>query len=74
MTRWTLLRGQDAEQEGASGPVYDHVMSFGHGDEIDALRDSVRRFAQKEIAPLAAEIDRTDEAPYQLWPKMGGLG
>ncbi|MEL6980013.1 MAG: isovaleryl-CoA dehydrogenase [Pseudomonadota bacterium] len=54
--------------------MYDQGMSFGLGEEIEALRASVRRFAQAEIAPLAAEIDRSDEAPYALWPKMGALG
>ena len=38
------------------------------------LRDSVANFAAEEIAPLAAEIDRTDSFPRQLWPKMGALG
>ncbi|HXP31279.1 MAG TPA: isovaleryl-CoA dehydrogenase [Stellaceae bacterium] len=44
------------------------------GPEIDMLRDSVRDFADAEIAPRAAEIDRTDEFPRDLWPKMGALG
>jgi len=44
------------------------------GPEIDMLRDSVRGFADAEIAPRAAEIDRTDEFPRDLWPKMGALG
>jgi len=51
-------------------PVLDHDL----GDEIDALRDSVRAFADERIAPIAAEIDRTDEFPRHLWPEMGVLG
>ncbi|MBL6080590.1 isovaleryl-CoA dehydrogenase [Belnapia sp. T18] len=51
-------------------PSLDH----GLGEEIDALRDSVRGFAEGRIAPLAAEIDRTDEFPRHLWPEMGALG
>lgn len=44
------------------------------GPEIAALRDSARAFADDEIAPLAAEIDRNDQFPRQLWPRMGELG
>jgi isovaleryl-CoA dehydrogenase len=43
-------------------------------DELDLLRDSVRRFAADEIAPRAATIDADNEAPYDLWPKLGELG
>jgi isovaleryl-CoA dehydrogenase len=51
-------------------PMLDHEL----GDDIDALRDSVRNFADDRIAPIAAEIDRTDEFPRYLWPEMGTLG
>src|SRR5207253_1735009 len=44
------------------------------GPEIDLLRNSVRDFAEDKIAPLAAEIDRTDRFPAELWPEMGALG
>src|SRR5437870_9000479 len=44
------------------------------GPEIDLLRNSVRDFAEDKIAPLAAEIDRTDRFPIELWPEMGALG
>jgi isovaleryl-CoA dehydrogenase len=50
------------------------MLDFDLGAEIDQLRDTVRIFAAHEIAPLAAEIDRTDQFPRQLWPKMGALG
>src|SRR5467141_373100 len=38
------------------------------------LQSTVRGFAGDRIAPLAAEIDRTDRFPIELWPQMGGLG
>ena len=47
---------------------------FGLGEEIDALRDTVRGFAADEIAPRADEIDRTNTFPRDLWPRMGALG
>jgi isovaleryl-CoA dehydrogenase len=49
-------------------------LDFGLGETIDQLRASVRSFAADEIAPLAAEIDKSNEFPRQLWPKMGALG
>ena len=49
-------------------------LDFGLGDDIEALRDTVRDFAQSEIAPRAAEVDRSDQFPMDLWRKMGSLG
>src|SRR6187431_3393301 len=49
-------------------------LNFMLGEDIDALRDAVREFAQAEIAPRAAEIDRNDQFPMDLWEKMGSLG
>jgi isovaleryl-CoA dehydrogenase len=49
-------------------------LNFQLGEDIDALRDTVRAFAAAEIAPRAAEIDRSDQFPADLWRKMGSLG
>ncbi len=49
-------------------------LDFQLGEDIDALRDTVREFAQAEIAPRAAEIDKSDQFPMDLWRKMGALG
>ncbi len=49
-------------------------LNFQLGEDIDALRDAVRDFAQSEIAPRAAQIDASDQFPMDLWPKMGALG
>jgi len=50
------------------------TMNFGLGETADQLRDMVRSFTADEIAPIAAEVDRTNQFPRQLWPKMGALG
>ncbi|MFL6719544.1 MAG: acyl-CoA dehydrogenase family protein, partial [Burkholderiaceae bacterium] len=49
-------------------------LTFDHGDDIAALREAVQQFAQEQIAPRAAENDRTDQFPMDLWKKMGELG
>ncbi|MGQ0698008.1 MAG: isovaleryl-CoA dehydrogenase [Panacagrimonas sp.] len=49
-------------------------LDFGLGSDIDQLREAVRQFAQKEIAPLAAEIDHSNKFPMPLWRKLGELG
>ena len=54
--------------------MYAHGMNFGLGEDIDALRDMVQRFAQERIAPQAGEIDRTNDFPMGLWKEMGELG
>src|SRR5260221_5549807 len=50
------------------------ALDFDVGADVDQLRECVRDFAAEETAPLAAEIDRSDTFPRQLWPKMGALG
>ena len=54
--------------------MFNLSMNFALGEEIDALQDTVRRFAQEEIAPRAASIDKSNEFPAELWQKMGDLG
>ena len=54
--------------------MFDAVMSFGLSEEIEALRDMVRRFAAEEIAPRAARIDADNAFPTDLWQKFGALG
>jgi isovaleryl-CoA dehydrogenase len=49
-------------------------LDFNLGETIDMLRDSVRQFAADEIAPRAADIDRTNQFPADLWRKLGDLG
>src|SRR5258706_15190066 len=51
-----------------------NYLKFEHGETIDMLRDSVRDFAAKEIAPRAAQIDASNQFPPDLWRKMGSLG
>ena len=54
--------------------MFDLGLSFGLGEEIEALRSSVRRFARERIAPRAAAIDRENAFPRDLWPQLGALG
>jgi len=54
--------------------MYDHSMNFGLGEDVEAMRDLVRRFARDEIAPKAAGIDRENDFPDGLWERLGGIG
>ena len=47
---------------------------FGLGETVDEVRAQVRRMVRAEIAPLAADIDRSNQFPRQLWPMLGALG
>src|SRR5215204_5412877 len=49
-------------------------LDFGLGHDVDMLRETVASFAQDRIAPRAAEIDRTNTFPRDLWPELGALG
>ncbi len=49
-------------------------LDFGLGETADMLRDTVRSFTSDEIAPRAEEIDRSNQFPRDLWPKLGALG
>jgi isovaleryl-CoA dehydrogenase len=50
------------------------TLDFDLGEEIDMLREAVYQFAQSEIAPRAAQIDRENLFPEDLWPKLGEMG
>ena len=50
------------------------TLNFGLGEEIDMLRDAVHQMCQQEIAPRAADIDRDNEFPADLWRKFGDMG
>ncbi|RWK15507.1 isovaleryl-CoA dehydrogenase [Mesorhizobium sp. M1C.F.Ca.ET.193.01.1.1] len=54
--------------------MYTNTLNFGLDADVEALRDTVRRFAQDKIAPIAAEIDRSNEFPAHLWGELGALG
>ncbi len=54
--------------------MFTNAMSFDLGEDIDALRDMVHRFAQERVKPLAAQIDKANEFPAELWREMGSLG
>jgi isovaleryl-CoA dehydrogenase len=62
--------GQPQEEDG----MFQGGLNFALGEEIDALRESVRRFAAERIAPLADEADRNNAFPAPLWREMGELG
>src|SRR5690349_1074103 len=55
-------------------PNHGPNLEFGLGEAADAIRDTTARFSADKIAPLAAEIDASNEFPRQLWPQMGELG
>ena len=50
------------------------TLNFGLGETIDMLRDAVHHFAQAELAPRAAQIDRDNEFPMDMWRKFGDMG
>ena len=49
-------------------------LNFGLGDTADMLRDQVRNFTSQVIAPIAAQVDRDNAFPNELWPKLGAMG
>ncbi len=50
------------------------TLNFDLGETAEMIRDTARSFSQAEIAPRAAEIDRTNTFPRDLWPRMGAIG
>ncbi|WP_185927925.1 isovaleryl-CoA dehydrogenase [Pseudorhizobium endolithicum] len=49
-------------------------MTFALGEEVEAVRETVQRFAREQLAPRADTIDRSNEFPRDLWPEFGALG
>ena len=54
--------------------MFDASMKFDLGEDVNALRDMVHRWAQDRVKPIAAEVDRTNDFPAELWREMGDLG
>ena len=54
--------------------MFNASMNFALGEEIEALREMTHRWAQDRVAPMAAEIDKSNEFPAELWREMGDLG
>ena len=55
-------------------PNHGPSLDFGLGENADAIRDATARFAADRIAPIAADIDASNQFPRSLWPQMGELG
>ena len=54
--------------------MFGAAMEFDLGEDVSALREQVHRWAQERVAPLAAEIDQSNQFPAHLWREMGDLG
>ena len=54
--------------------MYDKTLNFGFNQDLTQLKDTVYKFAQNEIAPLAKKVDENNEFPNILWQKFGELG
>jgi isovaleryl-CoA dehydrogenase len=69
-----MREGAPTEREDAMLPNDLPRLDFDLGETADMIRDSVRSFTADHIAPIAADIDRSNEFPRHLWPQMGELG
>lgn len=54
--------------------MFTQGMTFDLGEDVNALRDMVHRWAQDRLKPIAAQVDQTNAFPNDLWPEMGELG
>ena len=54
--------------------MFNATMKFDLGEDVNALRETVHRWAQERVKPMAAEIDRSNDFPAELWREMGDLG
>src|SRR6056297_2133751 len=59
---------------GGTGAMFNAVMKFDLGEDVNALREMVHRWAQERVMPIAAEVDRSNAFPNALWREMGDLG
>ena len=54
--------------------MFNAVMQFDLGEDVNALREMVHRWAQERVKPMAAEVDAKNAFPNELWTEMGELG
>ena len=54
--------------------MFNATMKFDLGEDVNALREMVHRWAQERVKPMAADIDKSNTFPPELWTEMGGLG
>jgi isovaleryl-CoA dehydrogenase len=54
--------------------MFNAVMQFDLGEDVNALREMVHKWAQERLAPIAAEVDSSNTFPQELWREMGDLG
>lgn len=54
--------------------MFNAVMQFDLGEDVNALRDMVHRWAQERVKPMSADVDRDNAFPNELWREMGDLG
>jgi isovaleryl-CoA dehydrogenase len=69
-----MVAANERREAAMSIPNEYPTLNFGLGETADQLRQTVRAFSNDEVAPIAAEIDKSDRFPRELWPKMGELG
>ena len=54
--------------------MFNNSMTFDLGDEVNALRETVNKWAQARLRPIAVKIDKENQFPIELWQEMGDLG
>jgi alkylation response protein AidB-like acyl-CoA dehydrogenase len=71
----TLQQKEAVMPESYTAKALDYPsLGFDLGEEADMIRETVRNFAQDNIAPIAAEVDHANEFPNGLWAEFGKLG